>query len=170
MKNAHHALASLHKRSLGRTCCRANSLNKNPPTPPTRKGAMPSSRQQPRQPGLQQKMQTIQEEDHATLTAKDTDLYKDLARIRDKQSRIADFYAWRPTLTWHGTEDHTKPPFGSWHYHPDVPGLHCLMWDGPVPQREAERRGQSPPTNIIEAYIRKIGMTQTGSASSSSGP
>ncbi len=95
---------------------------------------------------------------------KDKELYSALARIRAKQARIDAFMSLRPTLTWQGMEDQSRPTLGSWHSHPDMDSLYCLLWDGPVPQQEAERRGNYPPTSVIQEYMAKHSMSSSSSS------
>ena len=70
---------------------------------------------------------------------KDHGLYQDLARIRAKTKRIADFLAFRQGLTWQGQVDHFLPALGAWHCQPDMDGLPGQRWDGPVPLRAAAK-------------------------------
>ena len=128
------------------------------------------TRDRPKPPGL---LPTISE--HAEAAAqqmtvsqvRDDSLYRDLHQAKLKRERITDFLSTRPSLEHQGqSSSKSQPGWGSWHWHPDLPGLHCLMWDGPVIREEAALRGHFPPESVVLAFHQRLLQNKTlGSAS-----
>ena len=131
----------------------------------TRPGGAPTdmyrkTRDRPKPPGL---LPTISEHVDAvaqvvtTSQIRDDSLYRDLHQAKLKRERIADFLSTRPTLEHRGqSSSQPQPEWGSWHWHPDLPGLHCLMWDGPVSREEAALRGHFPPESVVVAFNQRL--------------
>ena len=137
------------------------------------KAAMPpKTTDKSSKPGLTVIQETVQTDiTQLTIrTAGDT-LYQDLHLQRLKRCRIDQFNQVRPAMSWDGSYDEKQPHWGSWHCHPDVPGLHCLLWDGMVSRKEAQRRGNDPPDSVVVAYeqwLLRTNKAPKGSSSSSS--